>query len=298
MPPSPPPDYSSVISATGFLRPRASRSLSTFQSHLSVSVRTLSLLGAGLSAPSGLQTFRGLGGLWRTYDAKELSTPAAFERNPALVWTFYLERRRAARAAHPNKAHKALAEMAQRVGVEGFLAISMNIDGLSERAGHPPEALKLLHGNLFDIKCTKCEHILQGDAADEVIQSLEKPSAESSGSPALRREDIPKCSSCQSGLLRPAVVWFNEPLPFETLSSIYSWIQASPTIDTMLVIGTSAEVYPATAYIEVARQKGARIAVVNVEKEDVGLLALEEQDWYFEGHAAVLVPEMLSETVA
>lgn len=123
----PPPDYSSVVSATGFLRPRASRSMSTFQDHLAASSRILALLGAGISAPSGLPTFRGVGALWRTLDPKQLSTPQAFEDDPSLVWTFYEERRQAAMKAQPNAAHVALAELAKRRA--GFLAISMNIDG-------------------------------------------------------------------------------------------------------------------------------------------------------------------------
>ena len=121
------PDYSDVVSATGFLRPRASRSLSSFGDHLAVSNRIVALVGAGLSAPSGLPTFRGAGGLWRTHDAKELATPKAFDANPGLVWTFFLERRRAALSARPNAAHVALAELAKRC--DGFLTISMNIDG-------------------------------------------------------------------------------------------------------------------------------------------------------------------------
>ncbi|KAF2194202.1 putative SIR2 family histone deacetylase [Zopfia rhizophila CBS 207.26] len=284
------PDYSSVVSATGFLRPRASRSIPDFEDHLVISRRILALLGAGLSASSGLPTFRGAGGLWQTHDVKQLSTPAAFEEDPGLVWTFYLERRKAARNTKPNKAHEALAELARKK--QGFLAISMNIDGLSERAAHPPDQLRFLHGNLFDVKCTRCDLILAGEAGDAAIQSIEKLMTESK-SPKLHREDIPGCPKCQTGLLRPGVVWFTEPLPPGTLSSVYAWIDAEPTIDTMLVIGTSAEVYPGTAYFEAARKKGARVAVVNLDQEDVGLLALEEQDWYFQGDAAVLVPEIL-----
>ena len=121
------PDYSSVVSATGFLRPRASRSLSSFQTHLLESPRILALLGAGLSAPSGIPTFRGVGGVWRTHDAFQLCTPQGFEADPELVWTFYAERRKAARAASPNAAHKALAALAR--AKKGFLAVGMNIDG-------------------------------------------------------------------------------------------------------------------------------------------------------------------------
>ena len=124
---STPPDYSSVVSATGFLRPRASRSLSSFRTHLLESPRVLALLGAGLSASSGLPTFRGVGGVWRTHDAVQLSTPQAFEADPGLVWTFYAERRKAAGAVSPNAGHRALAALAR--ANKGFLAVSMNIDG-------------------------------------------------------------------------------------------------------------------------------------------------------------------------
>ncbi|KAF2817437.1 DHS-like NAD/FAD-binding domain-containing protein [Mytilinidion resinicola] len=291
---TPAPDYSSVVSATGFLRPRASRSISDFQTHLAESPRVLALLGAGLSAPSGLPTFRGTGGLWRTHDAKQLSTPQAFDENPGLVWEFYLERRAAAKEAKPNRAHFALSELAKRV--PGFMAISMNIDGLSERATHPPAQISFLHGSLFSIRCTTCPHTIHDEAAEAVITTLPTALASSSTS-YLSAASIPICPACHTGLLRPGVVWFGEALPSATLASLYAWIEAAPSIDTMLVIGTSAEVYPATAYIEAARKKLARVAVVNAEQEDPGLLGLEEQDWYFQGDAEELVPEMLKEVV-
>ncbi|KAF2502515.1 DHS-like NAD/FAD-binding domain-containing protein [Lophium mytilinum] len=268
--------------------------MSDFQIHLTESPRILALLGAGLSAPSGLPTFRGAGGLWWMHDAKQLSTPQAFDENPGLVWEFYLERRAAAKEARPNAAHFALAELARRV--PEFNAISMNIDGLSERAGHPPAQISFLHGNLFSIRCTTCPHTIHDEAAEAIIAALTTALAHSSTS-NLSAASVPTCPACHTGLLRPGVVWFGEALPSATLASLYAWIEAAPSIDTMLVIGTSAEVYPATAYIEAARKKLARVAVVNIEQEDPGLLGLEEQDWYFQGDAGDLVPEMLKKVV-
>jgi len=289
------PDYSVVVSATGFLRPRASRSLETFQDHIVTSQRILALLGAGLSAASRLPTYRGAGGLWRNHDATQLSTPAAFAADPALVWEFHLERRKEVVEAEPNPAHYALAELARKK--KQFLALTMNVDELSERAGHPEEQLCHLHGRLLDIKCTKCDLLLRGQEAQNAIKSLlDKDSPNS-----FTIEDIPRCQSeACDGLLRPGVVWFTESLPQPILKSVSTWIDESDpekTIDTMLVIGTSALVYPATAYIEAARRKGARVAVVDIAQEDPSLLALEEQDWYFQGDAAIVVPEMLKPVI-
>jgi len=287
------PDYSAVVSATGFLRPRASRSLDTFHSHLITSRRILALLGAGLSAPSGLPTYRGAGGLWRTHDATQLSTPAAFIADPALVWEFHLERRREIQNASPNAAHLALAQFSKKN--EGFITLTMNVDDLSERAGHPEERLWHLHGSMVDIKCHRCDLHLVGIEATSAIESL----LQRDPTEPLTLHEVPRCTreGCIDGLLRPGIVWFTESLPRPLLTSIAKWIDdpndPEKTIDTMLVIGTSALVYPATAYVEAARRKGARVAVVDIEKEDPSLLGLEEQDWYFQSDAAIMVPDML-----
>jgi NAD-dependent deacetylase sirtuin 5 len=290
------PDFSAVVSATGFLRPRASRCLESFHNHLVTSNRILALLGAGLSAPSGIPTYRGAGGVWRTHDVTQLATPRGFEDNPGLVWTFELERRRTICDAHPNAAHRALAEFAKRK--PDFLALTMNVDDLSERAGHPADRLHHLHGSTFDIACTICTFHASGRNAKEAIQNV----LQRDFSMSFQREDIPPCpeSGC-SGLLRPGIVWFTESIPQRLMKSIYDWINDPTdelnTIDTMLVVGTSALVYPATAYIEAARRKGARVAVVDIEKEDPSLLGLEEQDWYFQGDAAELIPQILKPVV-
>ncbi|KAF2127832.1 DHS-like NAD/FAD-binding domain-containing protein [Dothidotthia symphoricarpi CBS 119687] len=286
------PDYSAVVSATGFLRPRASRSLEIFRDHLVTSHRVLALLGAGLSAPSGIPTYRGPGGIWCTHDVRQICTPGGFEENPALVWAFELERRQLITDARPNAAHYALAEFAKRTN--GFQAITMNIDDLSEKAGHPEDRLHHLHGSVFDLKCTECTLAISGVDAEQAIWSL----LQHDFSIPLTRNAIPRCLNLGcDGLLRPGIVWFTESISRPLLAFLSAWIDDPcdhpKTIDTMLVIGTSALVYPATAYVEAARRKGARVAVVDIEKEDPSLLGLEEQDWYFQGDAATLVPEML-----
>lgn len=255
--------------------------------------------------------------MWRTHDVKQLATPQAFDENPGLVWSFYLERRCAAREAEPNAAHEALAEFGNKKN--RFLAMTMNCDGwslrrrkqtgvaplmepgLSERAGHPPEKLEHLHGNLFDLKCSRCVLRIQSEAADRVVSpvlvNLQRTAKEAHELADLGLDDAPHCPNCTTAYLRPDIVWFSEPLPSAALSKIYNWIESTSTIDTMLMIGTSAEVYPATVYVEGAKRKGARVAVVNAEQEDVGLLGRQEQDWYLQGDAAIVVPQMLEPTI-
>jgi NAD+-dependent protein deacetylase sirtuin 5 len=112
--------------------------------------------------------------------------------------------------------------------------------------------------------------------------------------PTLQVKDLPKCPEC-GGLLRPGVVWFGESLPSHTLDTIDEWIETSPQIDLMLVIGTSSKVWPAAGYVDIARDKGARVAVVNMDRNDTpgGADGLEPGDWFFEGDASEIVPELL-----
>ncbi|KAL2002929.1 hypothetical protein VTN02DRAFT_5526 [Thermoascus thermophilus] len=314
--------------------------LQSFTEYLQGCTRILALLGAGLSASSGLPTFRGAGGLWRSLDATSLATPAAFDANPGLVWQFYSYRRHMALRAQPNRAHYALAELAKRN--KNFITLSQNVDGLSQRANHPAEQLHLLHGSLFDIKCTSffCNYSRQNDFTDPIVPALAIPETgphpdpsaddktgeeaskalygameskqmqQSSGRevdisdanvplPELRYDDLPHCPKCKEGLLRPGVVWFGEALPSQTLDAVEKWINSAPRIDLMLVVGTSARVWPAAGYVDEARAKGARIAVINMDPNDVpgGHNGLEPGDWLFQGDAGVIVPEILKSVI-
>ncbi|GAM89701.1 hypothetical protein ANO11243_077400 [Dothideomycetidae sp. 11243] len=291
--------------------------LDSFARHLQSSTRILALLGAGLSASSGLPTFRGAGGLWRTHDAMALATPEAFNQDPALVWQFYSYRRHMALNVQPNRAHLALAELARRK--EGFVTLSQNVDGLSQRARHPADKLHLLHGSLFDVRCTNfyCNH-QEANFVDPIVPALAIPTDMTD--PTLihaqrrRAQDLdisnadvplagvpihalPTCTKCQRGLLRPGVVWFGEALPSKVINAIDDFIVSSRTIDLILVIGTSASVWPAAGYVERAREKGARVAVINMDDSDVPPGGMKRGDWFFRGDAAELVPEMLKSVI-
>jgi len=298
--------------------------VSEFQKHLFKSKRILALCGAGLSAASGLPTFRGAGGMWKTHKATTLATPEAFEENPGLVWQFYAYRRHMALRAKPNAAHAALAALARKK--EGFVCLTQNVDGLSTRAKHPASQLHHLHGSLFDIKCfnEECDYFEKDNMTDPLCPALavslepsetDKSGAEATSSlysamnlppPAGKSEAtvasteskeetipasaLPHCPKCND-LLRPGVVWFGESLPVDTIESVNEWIEGAKKIDLMMVIGTTAEVWPAAGYIHQARLKGARIAVINMDSGHLGGTGdLKKGDWMFEGNAAEILP--------
>ncbi|KAL9019205.1 MAG: hypothetical protein Q9185_003514 [Variospora sp. 1 TL-2023] len=255
----------------------------SFIEHLQKSNRILALCGAGLSASSGLPTFRGAGGIWRNHEATSLATPEAFEADPALVWQFYSYRRHMALNAKPNPAHYALAELARKR--PEFVTLTQNVDGLSQRADHPESQLHLLHGSLFDVRCTAfhCDYAEKNNFTDPIVPALAIPKesiqplpsatdttgaeatqslldamkgAKSAGGkdvdisdagipiPSIPFEMLPQCPECKTGLLRPGVVWFGEALPTKTMNAVDEFVDES-NIDLMLVIGTSAQVFPA-----------------------------------------------------
>lgn len=180
------------------------------------------------------------------------------------------------------------------------------MDGLSQRADHAPENLQLLHGSLFDIKCTgfDCDFVDRNNLTDPIVPALAIPTnpndpeseADISSTDIALSEvapsELPHCPKCSS-LLRPGVVWFGEPLPATTLATIDRWIHHSEKIDLMLVVGTSALVYPAAGYIAKARKKGARIAVINTEEPDQVASKLEDGDYFFQGDAGKVLPRIL-----
>lgn len=260
----------------------------------------MALLGAGLSASSGLATFRGVGsdGLWHKHDPAKLATRQAFVDNPELVWRFYQDRRRQALEAKPNKAHIAIARLAETVGTGDFMALSMNIDALSGGAGHPSEQLLELHGNLLDLKCFNqdCDYVQRNNFDVNLI-----PDSVKEGLPSeLSNTPLPKCPKCRN-LLRPNIVWFGESMSKTVVDVADAFIAASEHIDLMLVIGTTAQVWPAAGYVDAAIEKGARVAMVNIDRGGLipegGELGLTHRDWYFVGDSAELVPELLKPIV-
>lgn len=177
--------------------------------------RTVVLTGAGVSADSGIPTFRGPGGLWRNFRPEELATPEAFRRDPALVWEWYEWRRKLIREAKPNAAHEALARL------PGAVIVTQNVDGLHARAGS--RDVVELHGNIFRVRCVR-EHTtrVHEEAFDQIP---------------------PRCTC--GALLRPDVVWFGEMLPEEALARAAAAVHGA---GLLLVIGTSGVVYPAAGF--------------------------------------------------
>ncbi|TLS22293.1 uncharacterized protein PpBr36_09965 [Pyricularia pennisetigena] len=329
-----------------------------FQRHLTKSRNIVALIGAGLSASSGLATFRGPGGMWQNHDVFLLASPAGFVNDPGLVWQFYSYRREQALKAQPNKAHKALAELARKV--PGFTMLTQNVDNLSPRAGHPDDQLLQLHGNLFDLKCwneSGCGYTEKGNTTvpltpaldtalirgpnDGVLDGSTRPranplmlaglerinreilgedyvsseptvndvaplgSTQGKGVPLgntlqskIDKKDLPQCPKCKSNLLRPGVVWFGEALPEDTINKAEALFEdeADP-IDLCLVIGTSAQVWPAAGYVAEARNKGARVAVVNLYEDDVRKNVIAGRDWAFIGDAAEVIPLILKPVI-
>ncbi|KAK9453524.1 DHS-like NAD/FAD-binding domain-containing protein [Dipodascopsis uninucleata] len=274
--------------------------LTSFQNFLRSSNRILALVGAGLSASSGLPTFRGEGGLWRNHDAMELATPEAFESDPSLVWQFYSARRDAALKAKPNKAHYAIAELARRN--PNFLTLTQNVDGLSTRANHPANQLLHLHGSLFTVKCTSfyCDFVEDNNFQSPLTPALQDASNIIGPYKHISVSELPHCPKCSEGLLRPGVVWFGEALPWRIVEKADDFITGGK-VDLILVIGTSGTVYPAAGYVDRVRAQGGRVAIFNIEIDDeLNRLSSEHDDdddiyqpkdvWTFQGDAAELVP--------
>jgi NAD-dependent deacetylase len=221
------------------------------------------LTGAGVSAESGVPTFRDAQtGLWAKYDPQEIATPQAFARNPKLVWDWYAERRAKLATVAPNPAHRALAELEQRA--PQFLLATQNVDGLHARAGS--RKLVELHGNIARVKCSRCATVAA--SWDET-----------------ERDEPPRCASC-GGYLRPDVVWFCELLPAQAQAAAE---QAARECDVYLVAGTSGEVYPAAELPERARRAGARVIEVNPQPTPLSDIAHD----VLRGPAGVVLPALL-----
>jgi len=219
----------------------------------------VALTGAGVSAESGVPTFRGPEGLWRTFRPAELATPEAFRRDPALVWEWYDWRRQRIARCRPNPAHRVLAEM--ETALPDFTLITQNVDGLHQAAGsrHVLE----LHGNIWRIRCTVCGRTME----DRRVPLPEVP---------------PRCAC--GGLLRPDVVWFGEPLPPDTLEAA---LQAAGRCRVMLVIGTSALVQPAAYLPVLAKRNDAHLVEINLAETPLTSIA----DEVLRGPAGSLFPQ-------
>ncbi len=201
--------------------------------------RVAVLTGAGVSAESGVPTFRGATGLWEGQAVTDVATPTAFARDPALVWRFHNALRAHMKVAAPNPGHLALAALERRFG-NRFTLATQNIDGLHQAAGS--RNVLELHGRLSRVRCAACTYV-----ADRPGEDL---------------PDLPRCPEC-GAMLRPDVVWFEEMLPHGVWREAY---KAAEGCDCFLVVGTSALVFPAAGLIEVAGSARARILEFNLER--------------------------------
>ncbi|MBK7983725.1 MAG: NAD-dependent deacylase [Candidatus Competibacteraceae bacterium] len=232
-------------------------------SRLRAARRVAVLTGAGISAESGVPTFReAQTGLWAQYNPEELATPDAFRRNPKLVWEWYAWRQARVRQAEPNTGHRALVDMERRFAE--FTLITQNVDGLHRRAGN--QHLLELHGNLFRTKCFSEERPVE--------------SWPDSG------EIPPRCPHC-GNVLRPDVVWFGESLPVATLHAAE---HAAATAEVFFSIGTSALVYPAAELPFSALAAGATVVEINPHPTPLSA----HVSYSLNGAAGVILPALVA----
>jgi NAD-dependent deacetylase len=235
--------------------------------------RLLVLTGAGVSAESGLATFRDSNGLWEQHRVEDVASPDGFFRDPHLVWRFYSMRRDQAKTVEPNAGHRSIAEIERRLG-DRFLLVTQNVDGLHQRAGS--ERVIEIHGSLFRTKCAGCELAPFADEATYLGKVL------------------PECDACEKrrvrSLLRPDIVWFGEMLDPEHLHSIDAFMRRGPEPLVFIAIGTSGAVWPAAGLVNAARGLGARTFLVNAEPAD----NTARFHTFLQGKSAEILPRLLA----
>ena len=228
--------------------------------------KLLVITGAGISAESGIPTFRGAGGLWRGFDATRLATPEAFAQDPQLVWDWYRWRRQICRRAVPNEGHQVIQRLEQ--AIPDFLLATQNVDGLHPHAG--TRRLVELHGDIDQARCV--------DRGCAVVFALpDRPEQE--GAP------LPECPSC-GGLARPHILWFGEQYWDGILERIYAFM---PGTQVVLVVGTSARVWPPVALALAAQKLGAFMIDVNPEATDLS----RQADVHLVGAGGSVLPELM-----
>jgi NAD-dependent deacetylase len=218
------------------------------------------ITGAGISAESGVPTFRGADGLWRSFRPEELATPQAFERNPQLVWDWYRWRRTRIGDAAPNKGHDVLARLDSRT--PEYMLLTQNVDGLHTRAGS--RRLVELHGNIWRARCTS--------NPAHVFDDTEKGAG------------LPTCASC-GALLRPDVVWFGESLDDNLVNRALGAVHGC---EVLILVGTSGVVYPVAGFPMLASRRGAKVVEINIEPTPLSELA----DAVLRGPSGSVLPEI------
>ncbi|TGJ99919.1 NAD-dependent deacylase [Leptospira selangorensis] len=221
----------------------------------------LALTGAGISAESGVPTFRGKEGLWKEYRAEELATPQAFQRDPRLVWEWYLWRIELISNKSPNPAHFALAELEKKRS--DFYLITQNVDGLHKKSGS--ERIIEIHGNIFRNKCTRCSKTYDSDPS-ELKNSTE-------------------CRNCKS-LVRPDVLWFGESYDTDLLNQAVYLAEKS---EIVFVIGSSGAVGIPVELARIAKENGAFVIEINIDPSGYSRYS----DLFLQGKAGEILPELI-----
>lgn len=229
--------------------------------------RCVVLTGAGISAESGVPTFRGKEGLWGRFKPEELASMNAFMASPKIVWEWYNWRRELIGQVHPNAGHTALVEMEKIF--ERFVLITQNVDNLHAAAGS--KSILELHGNIYRNKCVDCEALFEHTADIDPAK-------------------IPYCSLC-GGKIRPDVVWFGEMLDPEIINTAFA---QSESADVFFSIGTSAIVHPAASLPVVAKNHGATLVEINVERTELTDLA----DYHFCEKSGEILPKIVAQLQA
>lgn len=231
-------------------------------------VRVLVITGAGVSAESGIPTFRGKDGYWRNLDPIKLATAEAFARNPELVWQWYRERRQRIRSAQPNAGHEAIARLARRAGE--LLLVTQNVDDLHERGGMAKTEMVQIHGDIFLTKCSRCDF--------EHEQEQEQ-------------DGIPRCTKCDA-LMRPGVVWFGEPLPARETQRVENYLQRD-SCGVVIVAGTTATFGYIIDWALRASRRGGQLIEVNPEETPLSRFATR----LVREPAAVALPRIVDQLI-
>ena len=233
-------------------------------------MRVLVITGAGVSAESGIPTFRGKDGYWRNLDPIKLATAEAFARDPELVWQWYRERRRRICNAQPNAGHEAIARLAQRAGE--FLLVTQNVDDLHERAGLAKAEIVQVHGDIFVTRCSHCDF---------------KQNDHDHG----QEDGIPRCTQCDA-LMRPGVIWFGEPLPARETERVENYLQRD-SCGVVIVAGTTATFGYIIDWALRASRRGGELIEVNPEETPLSRFATR----LMREPAAVALPRIVDELI-
>jgi NAD-dependent deacetylase len=232
-------------------------------------VRVLVITGAGVSAESGIPTFRGKDGYWRNLDPAKLATPEAFARDPELVWEWYAERCERIRNAQPNAAHEAIAKLAQFAGE--FLLVTQNVDDLHARAGLPKAKMVQIHGDIFVSRCSRCDFRFSRCSEEQ--------------------QEIPKCPQCNA-LTRPGVVWFGEQLPWSEVTRVENYLDGG-SCDLVIVAGTTATFGYIIEWAMRASRDGGELIEVNPDETPLSRFATR----LVREPAAIALPRIVDEFI-